>query len=81
MLHLKLRGQLSHIAEIIAVISDFPAKLFLVSSNETFLTKAVEQVKLEGLLVLTRPARRRGRGVLAVSDECFLEVTAVHIIE
>ena len=57
MLHLNLRGYLSHIAEVTALIRDLPVKPFLVSLNETFLSKAVEQVKLEGYQVLARRDR------------------------
>ena len=47
MLHLNLRGYLPHIAEVTSLISELPMKPFLVSLTETFLSKAVEQVKLE----------------------------------
>ena len=82
MLHLNLRGYLSHIAEVIASIRDLPMKLFLVSLNEKFLSKAVEQVKLEGYQVLARRYReeRWGGGVLVfVLHEYFPRDTLVHI--
>ena len=47
MLHLNLRGYLSHITEVTALIRDLPVRPFLVRLNETFLNKAVEQVELE----------------------------------
>ena len=82
MLHLNMRGYLSHIAEVTALIRDLPAKPFLASLNETFLSKAVEQVKLEGYQVLARRDRegRWGGGVLVfVLDEYFPRVTLVDI--
>ena len=84
MLHLNLRGFLSHIAEVTAVIRDMPAKPFLVCLNETFLTKAVEEVKLEGYQVLARRDREGqwGGGVLMfVMDAYFAKVTLVGISE
>ena len=84
MLHLNLRGFLSHIAEVTAVIRDMPAKPFLVCLNETFLTKAVEEVKLEGYQVLARRDREGqwGGGVLMfVMDAYFARVTLVGISE
>ena len=54
MLHLNLLGYLFHMAEVTAVIRDMPAQFFLVCSSETFLTKAVEEVKLDGYQVLVR---------------------------
>ena len=70
MLHLNLRGFLSHIAEVTAVIRDMPAKPFLVCLNETFLTKAVEEVKLEGVpgFSAARPRRSMGRRCTHVRD-------------
>jgi hypothetical protein len=84
MLHLNLRGFVSHIAEVTAVIRDMPAKPFLVCLNETFLTKAVEEVKLEGYQVLARRDREGqwGGGVLMfVMDAYFARVTLVGISE
>ena len=57
MLHLNLRGHLSRVARIIALSRDLPAKPFLVNLNETFLTKAVAQVKLDAYQVLARRNR------------------------
>ena len=80
MLHLNLRGYLSHIAEVTALIRGMSAKLFLVTLNETFLTKAVEDVALEGYQVLARRDRagQWGGGVLVfVLDEYAPRVTLV----
>ena len=54
MLHLNLRGYISYIAETIALLRAMEEKPFLVYLNETFLTKAVENVELEGYQVLAR---------------------------
>ena len=84
MLHLNMRGYLSHIAEVTALIRDLPAKPFLVSLNETFLSEAIEQVKLEGYQVLARRDRKErwGGGVLVfVLDEYFPRVTLLDVSE
>ena len=84
MLHLNMRGYVSHIAEVTALIRDLPAKPFLVSLNETFLSEAIEQVKLEGYQVLARRDRKErwGGGVLVfVLDEYFPRVTLLDVSE
>ena len=42
MLHLNVRGYLSHIAEVNALVRGMSKKLFLVTLNESFLNKAIE---------------------------------------
>ena len=48
MLHKHLRGYVSHIAEDTALPRGIVNKPFLVTLNETFLTKVIENVQLEG---------------------------------
>ena len=64
--HLNLRGYLSHIAETTALLRGMDEKQFLVSLNDTFLSKAVEHVELEGYQLLARRDRdgQWGGGVL-----------------
>ena len=84
MLHLNLRGYLSHIAETTALLRSMEEKLFLVALNETFLTKAIEHVELEGYQVLVRRDREGqwGGGVLVfILDEYAPRVTLVEISE
>ena len=72
MLHINLRGYVSHIAEVTALLRGMVNKQFLVTLNETFLTKAIENVQLEGYQVLVRRDRESqwGGGVLVfVLDE------------
>ena len=57
MLHINLRGYVSHIAEVTAVLRGMVDKPFLVTLNETFLSKAIEHVELEGYQVLVRRDR------------------------
>ncbi len=52
MLQVNMRGYISHIAEIAAMIRLMACKPFIVSLNETFLTRAIEHVELEGYTVL-----------------------------
>ena len=82
MLHLNLRGYLTHIVEVIALLRQLDVKPFLVTLNETFLTKAVEHVELEGYEVLARRDRKGqwGGGVLVfVLSEYAARVTLVEI--
>ena len=84
MLHLNLRGYLSHIAETTALLRSMDEKPFLVALNETFLTKAIEHVELEGYQVLVRRDREGqwGGGVLVfILDEYAPRVTLVEISE
>ena len=79
MLHINLRGYLSHIAETTALLRSMDEKPFLVALNETFLTKAIEHVELEGHQVLARRDREGqwGGGVLVfIFDEYAPRVTA-----
>ena len=57
MLHLNLRCDLSHIAETTALLRSMDEKPFLVALNETFQTKAIKHVELEGYQVLVRRDR------------------------
>ena len=57
MLHLNLRGYLSYIAETTALLRGMEEKPFLASLNETFLSKAIEHVELEGYQLLARRDR------------------------
>ena len=59
MLHLNMRGYLSHIAETTALLRSMDQKPFIVSMNETFLNKFTEHVELEGYQV---PGRRDREG-------------------
>ena len=80
MLQINLRGFLSHIAEVTALLRGMDEKPFLVALNETFLTKAIENVQLEGYQVLARRDREGqwGGGVLVfVLDQYFPRVTLV----
>ena len=80
MLHINLRGYVSHIAEVTAVLRGMVDKPFLVTLNETFLSKAIEHVELEGYQVLVRRDRvgQWGGGVLVfVLNEYAPRVTTV----
>ena len=80
MLHLNLRGYISHIAEVTALLREMRRKPFIVTLNETFLSKAIENVELEGYQVLARRDREGqwGGGVLVfVLDEYSPRVTRV----
>ena len=80
MFHLNLRGYLSHIAEVTALLRGFAEKPMLVSLNETFLTRAAEHVELEGYGLLARRDRGNqwGGGVLVfVLTEYLPRVTLV----
>ena len=84
MLHLNLRGYLSHIAEVTALVRGMIKKPFLVTLNETFLNKAIEHVQLEGYQVLARRDREGqwGGGILVfVLDEYAPRVTLVETSE
>ena len=50
MLHINLRGYLSHIAEVTAVLRGPNDKPSIVALNETFSTKAILNVYLQGYL-------------------------------
>ena len=56
-MHVNIRGFLTHIAETTAMIRNLPKKPCLVVLNETFLTKAVEDVQIEGYVLLARRDR------------------------
>ena len=56
-MHVNIRGFLTHIAETTAMIRNLPKKPSLVVLNETFLTKAVEDVQIEGYVLLARRDR------------------------
>ena len=58
MLFLNMRGYMSHIAETTALLRAMEEKPFLVCLNDTFLTKALENVELEGYQVLARRDRQ-----------------------
>ena len=80
MLHINLRGYLLHIAEVTAMLRGMVDKPFLVTMNETCLTKAIEHVELEGYQVLIRRDREGqwGGGVLVfLLDEYAPRVTLV----
>ena len=80
MLHLNLRGYISHIAEVTALLREMRRKPLIVTLNETFLSKAIENVELEGYQVLARRNRecQWGGGVLVfVMDEYAPRVTLV----
>ena len=73
-------GYLSHIAETIALLRGKDAKPFIVPLNETFLSKAIEHVELEGYQVLANRTREGqwGGGILIfVNDEYAHRVTLV----
>ena len=76
MLHFNLRGYISHIAEVTALLREMRGKPFVVNLNETFLSKAIDNVEFEGYQVLAR-RNREGQwlgGVLVfVMDEYFTE--------
>ena len=57
MLHLNLRGYISHIAEVTALLREMRCKPFIVTLNETFLRKAIDNVKLEGCQIFARRDR------------------------
>ena len=62
----------TNLAEVTALLRGMVNKPFLVTLNETFLTKAIENVQLEGYQVLVRRDREGqwGGGVLVfVLDE------------
>ena len=84
MLHMNLRGYLSHIAEVTALLRGMASKPFLVTLNETFLTKAIGHVELEGYELLARRDRvgQWGGGVLVfVLAEYHARVTLVETSE
>ena len=57
MLHLNLRGYLSHIAETTALLRGMKEKPFFVILKDTFLSKAIENYELEVYQVLARRDR------------------------
>ena len=57
MLHFNLRGYISHIAEVTVLLREMRCKPFIVTLNETFLRKAIDNVKLEGYQILARRDR------------------------
>ena len=70
----------THIIETIATLRKMKVQLIIVSLNETFLTKAIENVELEGYQVLARRNRKSkwGGGVLVfVLEEYYQRVTLV----
>ena len=80
LLHLNLKGYLSHINETTALLHEMEAKPFIASLNEPFLTKAIKNVELEWYQVLARRDREGhwGGGVLVfVLDEYAPRVTLV----
>ena len=82
MLHLNMRGYISHIAEVAAMIRLMHQKPIIVCLNETFLTRVVEEVELEGYQVLVRRDRidQWGGGVLVfVLQEFAAHVTLMEI--
>ena len=84
MLHLNLRCYLSHIAETTALLRGMDEKPFLVALNDTFLSKAIENVELESYQLLARRDREGqwGGGVLVfVLDEYAPRVTLVETSE
>ena len=83
-LHLNLRGYLTHIAEVTALLRSLPCKPTLVTLNETFLTKAIPDIKLEGYTLLARRDRgdQWGGGVAVfVIAEQFANASVVEISE
>ena len=80
MLHINLRGYVSHIAEVTALLRGIVNKPFLVTLNEMFLTKAIENVQLESYQVLVRRDREGqwGSGVLVfVNSETAERIWAI----
>ena len=80
MLHVNVRGYFSHIAETTALLRGTKEQPFRVTLNETFLSKAIEHVELEGYQLLARRDREGqwGGGVLVfVLDEYAPRVTLV----
>ena len=57
MLHFNLRGYISHIAEVTVLLREMRCKPFIVTLNETFLRKAIDNVKLEGCQIFARRDR------------------------
>ena len=55
---LNSRGFITHAAEATALIREMEVKPMLVIFNETFLTRAVGEVELEGYAVVARGDRR-----------------------
>ena len=79
---LNMRGYITNIAESTAMIRDMEDKPMLVVFNETFLTRAVEEVELEGYALVARRDRRGqwGGGVLIfVRAEVQAHVTLVEV--
>ena len=84
MLLINLRSYLSHIAEPTASLRGMDEKRFLVALNETFPSKATENVELEGYQLLARRDREGqwGGGVLVfVLEEYAPRVTLVESSE
>ena len=73
MVPLNVRGYISHTAEVTALLRQMFDKPFIVTLNETFLNKAIENVKFECYQVLARRNRDGqwgGReGLVFVLDE------------
>ena len=83
-LHINLRGYVSHIAEVTALLRSMPRTPTLVVFNETFLTKAIPDVQLEGYTLLARRDRvdQWGGGVAVfVLAEHFANASVVEISE
>ena len=80
MLHINMHGYFCHIPEIPTSLRGMNEKFLIFALNETFFTKAIENVQLEDDPVLARRDREGqwGGGVLVfVLDQYFHRVTLV----
>ena len=64
-LHMNIRGFLSHLAELEIYIDNLPNRPSIITLNETFLDKSVEHIQISGYLLVSRRDRteREGGGI------------------
>ena len=72
-LHVNIRGWMSHVAELVARLRRMKEKPDLICVNETFLDRTLEYLTLEGYTLVARRDRNDGRqgggiAALAASD-------------
>ena len=73
-LHVNIRGWLSHFVELEAHVCLLPYKPMIIFVNETFLDESVESITFDGYEVICRHDRadgRRGGGILVLATTLF----------
>ena len=75
-LHVNIRGWISHVAELVARLRRLQEKPDLICVNETFLDRTVEHLTLEGYTLVARRDRndgRQGGGIAAFATSDIAE--------